>query len=264
MVVESLRHMNGSRVHIGGAEYTVRVFTVADHMVGYKLNGRDGPGSRNADRCPCPYCAAPAPEVLDYSAAPRARSLGEAAMLPCIPANQVGIDCEHGGLNVVFGLELEYVRNVMVVECGWTATAADDWIEKLAGVTVLGEEEDTEGLSKSITNLAKFMKERKYNVVLRTLRATLKSQVMVSGEWHDKADVIGSMFTHTATMYNVDHTPKPSPEQMQGVVSAAARLRATFVALGVKETTWGACLDPSCATVPCGVGHVVPLSVSRV
>ena len=117
--------------------------------------------------------------------------------------------------------------------------AADEFIEKLAGITVLGEEEDTEGLSKSITNLAKFLKELKYNVVLRTLRATLKSQVMVSGVWHDKADVIGSMFTHTATMYNVAHTPKPSPEQIKGVVSAAARLRATFVALGVKGTPWG-------------------------
>ena len=68
---EGLGHLQAHKiVHWGGQVLRVCAFVQGDHMLQYKVCGRDGPASNNDNRQPCPCCDASAPEVLDYSTKP--------------------------------------------------------------------------------------------------------------------------------------------------------------------------------------------------
>ena len=133
--------------------YVVRLFICGDHMLMYKLTGRDGPTSTRPERHPCPYCAAPAPDVLDYAAQVLAMSLGAEAMFVGIPAAQHAIDCSHGMVNVLYGVCLPVVENTLI-ECGWTNKDVNDYFGTLnvdPMSYVVGGEVTGDGLPRSMS-----------------------------------------------------------------------------------------------------------------
>ena len=68
---ESLGGINGRVVTVLQKHYLLRVFVEGDHILCYKMAGRDGPTSTTDDCYGCPWCDANAPKCLTYAAEPR-------------------------------------------------------------------------------------------------------------------------------------------------------------------------------------------------
>ena len=75
-VIQDVTRLDGCSIPIGGKHYRVRVFLCGDHMLMYKIAGRDPPACTRDERRPCPYCDAPPSTVasLTCPAPPPSRS----------------------------------------------------------------------------------------------------------------------------------------------------------------------------------------------
>ena len=208
----SVDNLNGSCVTINGTHYVVRLFICGDHMLMYKLTSRDGPTSTRPERHPCPYCAAPAPDVLNYAAQVLAMSFGAEAMFVGIHA----IGCSHGMVNVLYGVCLPVVGN-MLIECGWTKKDVNDYCGTLnvdPMSYVVGGEVTGDGLPPSIDNAFTFFEKRCYNPIDTTLKLVCHDIIRLDGQDYSKSDLIAGMFEHVAIMVSVAYTPEPTLSQV--------------------------------------------------
>ena len=101
---EALRKLNGKQMTVQGQQSKVRIFMEGDHMLQYKICGRDGPTSTNEDRYACPYCSATAPNVLAYHRLVPRLAKSPNSLLPSVPVEHHPPDCAHGVVNVLYSL----------------------------------------------------------------------------------------------------------------------------------------------------------------
>ena len=253
---EALKQLDGAVFIVGGTLYRIRVFICGDHMCMYKVCGRDGPGSRRPDKCPCPYCNAPAPEVLSYSAAPRPYIQSPSACFIHIPVLQHAIDCAHGCVNILYTLLLPFAKHFLV-ESGARNFTHREWDELMRGLCVdqldpmthvRGEDASANeavvsALARSITNARNFFKQRLYIQIVDALTIYSSEKVDFEGQSVFAWKLLDSLFAHTATIVEVAYTPKPDENDIVRVETAAAMSRRIFHALatnvGVDSTPWG-------------------------
>ena len=101
----ALGGLNGLVVTVFLQRYTVHIFVEGDHMLVYKICGKDGPTSTNPDRSPCPYCDADAPECLNYNPEARPYTKAPSSLLQTVPIEQHAVDMAHGAVNVLYTVE---------------------------------------------------------------------------------------------------------------------------------------------------------------
>ena len=237
----SVDDLNGSCVTINGTHYVLRLFICGDHMLMYKLTGRDGPTSTRPEPHPCPYCAAPAPDVLNYAARVLAMSLGAEAMFVGIPAAQHAIDCRHGMVNVFYGVCLPVVENTLI-DCGWTNKDVNDYFGTLnvdPMLYVVGGEVTGDGLPEFIDNALTFFEKRCYNRIDTTLKLVCHHIIRLDGQDHSKSDLIAAMFEHVAIMVSVAYTREPTLSQVDMCETSARALRRIWKTLDAPTTPWG-------------------------
>ena len=148
-----------------GQTLRVRVFPTGDHMLQYKVCGRDGPTGTKPERHPCPCCDAPAREVATYAAAPRPYAKASSALFQSIPVEQHATDVAHGVVNVTYTVELPLVENFLVDECGLSRTqwlamyanvAADSGVPSTADDELRNISSQTDYLERSISHAVSF------------------------------------------------------------------------------------------------------------
>ena len=241
----ALNDINGTQVQIHGlGHYQTRVFPCGDHMISYKINGRDGPRSTRPERTPCTCCDAPAPEVLTYTAPERPYAKSPSAMFQCIPAEQHGIDCAHGMTNMLFGVlmptcEAHAVTTKKVAVNVWEATLKELTVEEPPADNEATTEE-VDATARSITNARHFFQAKAYHKICDLLRVALQGEM----KQHNGNDVplhrlLHAMFVHTGTMVNVAYTPKPTASDIQCATRAAQALRKVLATLEAPATPWG-------------------------
>ena len=242
-----------------GQTLRVRVFPMGDHMLQYKVSGRDGPTSTKPERHPCPYCDAPAPEVAMYAAAPRPYAKSSSALFQSTPVEQHATDVAHGVVNVTYTVELPLLENCLVDKSGLSRTewlamyanvAADCGVPSTADDELRNVSSQTDYLERSISNAVSFFMEAKYLSILTVVDIKDKGFTRdYQGQPVAVPKLLRAMFEHSRTMVKVACTAPPKVKDITDFVSAAKHLRSVLHALGASGTVWGrvwTCDTPQC------------------
>ena len=238
---EMVHELNRTMYNIEEHDYQGRVFLCGDQILNYKVNGRDAPTCTLPTRHPCPHCNANAPEVRRYAAV-RPPTLSADALFDQIPIYQRPMDCAHGMVNLLYGVQQPVVKEIRRVDCKMTETQINDFLDKLnmtGTVTYTGDVEEGTGYPRSISNALKFYDTRAYNAIIAKVQASCGTQLLWRGKHYQKADLLRAMPAHTKTMLDVVYTQKPKAVQINSVVTAAQKLRDLLHLFDAPATPWG-------------------------
>ena len=226
--------------------FKVRIFVEGDHMLQYKICGRDGPTSTNEDRYPCPCCSETAPNVLSYDRPVSQLAKSPNSLLPSVPVEQNPPDCAHGVVNVLYTVGMPLVENFLINECGmsrktWTHMFSSYGPDaQPAAASDADDPTQPDYLQRSITNAVEFFMQAKYLDIVDVLRVREQGQTRnFNGVPVATHKLLSAMFEHAATMLKVAYNPKPSATDIVYVSQAASNLRKILHALQAKGTVWG-------------------------
>lgn len=167
-VVDDVAKLDGGTVSINGEKYVVRVFLCGDHMLMYKIAGRDPPACTRDERRPCPYCDCCPADVASFTHPVPPMVASEERIFKSIPCEQLAIDCSHGIVNVLYGVELPVVHT-WLAKSGMTQASIERFMETIDVDLAASIEMNTtigDPLPRSITNALKFFEKHLYNHVI--------------------------------------------------------------------------------------------------
>lgn len=241
-IVEDVTKLEGLVVTIKGQPYVVRVFLCGDHMLMYKIAGRDPPACMRPEKRPCPYCDSCPANVASYKVPAPPMAASNERLFTSIPCEQHAIDCSHGIVNVLYTVELPIIYTWLSDVGGMTGVSIErfmsnidaDWAHNLE----TGDADGGDPLPRSISNALKFFNNHIYNRVVAKVRSECQHVIRFEGQDVEVHKLCEAMFVLTHRMLKVAYDPKPNQHDIDRACNGTATLRKVLDALGAKCTPW--------------------------